>query len=91
MIVFWGSKMSALFKEENFDWTSWGKVFQAAESFGPLIKYIFKLHKLPFSSIEHCTPGTNAVFKVGSYIIKIFAPNESGMDTDSDYNTELFG
>jgi serine/threonine protein kinase len=34
---------------------------------------------------------TNAVFKVGSYIVKIFAPKESSLNTDSDYKTELFG
>lgn len=83
--------MSSLFKEEIHDWMSWGKVFQSAEAFEPLIKYMFKVHNLPFSSVEYCTPGTNAVFKVGGYIVKIFAPDESGMDTDSDYQTELYG
>ncbi|AUS95334.1 hypothetical protein CDQ84_17680 [Clostridium thermosuccinogenes] len=72
-------------------WQSWGKVFQSVKDFEPLIKYIFNRHNLPFTGIEHCTPGTNAVFKVGGLVAKIFAPKESGMDTDSDYKTELFG
>lgn len=83
--------MSILFKEEIHGWSSWGRIFQSIEAFEPLIKHIFKLHNLPFSSVRHCTPGTNAVFKINDFIIKIFAPNESGMDTDSDYYTELFG
>jgi aminoglycoside phosphotransferase (APT) family kinase protein len=55
-----------------------------------LIKYIFKKEKLPFDKIEKLTPGTNAVFKVGNYVIKIFAPNESGIDQTLDLQTELF-
>lgn len=65
-------------------WSSWGKIFQSIEAFEPLVKYIFNRHNLTFTEIEHCTPGTNAVFKVGNYVVKIFAPKESGMDTDSD-------
>lgn len=80
-----------IFTGEIYDWTSWGKIFQSIEAFELLIKYIFDRHGLPFSNIEHCTPGTNAVFKVGGFVVKIFAPEESGMDTDSDYKTELFG
>jgi len=72
-------------------WSSWGRVFQSIKDFEPLIKYIFNRHNLPFKEIEHCMPGTNAVFKVGDFVVKIFAPKESGMDTDSDYKTELFG
>lgn len=73
------------------DWASWGKVFQSINDFAPLIKSIFDCHDLPWQTIEHCTPGTNAVFKVGDLVIKIFAPRESGVDMESDYQTELFG
>jgi len=72
-------------------WSSWGKIFQSVKDFEPLIKYIFNRHNLPFTGLEHCTPGTNAVFKVGDFVVKIFAPKESGMDSDLDYRTELFG
>jgi aminoglycoside phosphotransferase (APT) family kinase protein len=72
-------------------WTSWAQVYQSIEDFQPLIEYIFSLHHLPYTEIAHCTPGTNAVFKVGHLVVKIFAPKESGMDTESDYHTELFG
>lgn len=71
-------------------WSTWGAVFQSIKDFELLIKYIFDRHKLPFTGIEHCTPGTNAVFKVGGLVVKIFAPKESGIDSDSDFKTELF-
>ena len=45
-------------------WTSWGRVFQSIEAFEPLIRHILSQHALPIAEIEHCTPGTNAVFKV---------------------------
>ena len=64
----------------NIDgWSSWRMIFQSIKDFEPLIKYIFNRHNLPFTEIEHCTPGTNAVFKVGGLVAKIFAPKESGM------------
>lgn len=81
----------SMFTADIHDWSSWGKVFQTIEAFEPLIKHIFNRHNLPFTEVHHCTPGTNAVFKVGGLVAKIFAPKESGMDTDSDYKTELFG
>ena len=85
-----------LFNEKISDWGSWGRVFQSIEAFEPIIKRIFAKHSLPYKKTENCTPGTNAVFKVtvnkcDSLIVKIFAPKESGMDTESDFNTELFG
>lgn len=79
------------FKQTICDWSSWGKVFQSTEAFRPLIEYILEKEELPAAGITNCTPGTNAVFRVGNHIVKIFAPEESGMDTDSDYKTELFG
>lgn len=80
-----------LFAAKINGWSSWGMIFQSVKDFEPLIKYIFSRHSLPFTGIEQCTPGTNAVFKVGGLVAKIFAPQESGMDTEWDYETELFG
>jgi len=80
-----------LFIDDICDWSSWGRVFQSIEAFKPLIEFIFTSHNLPFTEIEHCIPGTNAVFKIGGFVAKIFAPIDSGMDTESDYKTELFG
>jgi len=79
-----------LFAAEINGWDSWGKLYQSIPAFEPLIKCIFAKEKLRFTKIEHCTPGTNAVFKVGDYVIKIFAPKESGIDSTTDFETESF-
>lgn len=73
------------------DWVSWSKVFQDIKAWKPLIEYILRLEDLPYADIEHLTPGTNAVFRSGDYVVKIFAPIESGMDMYSDFSTEKFG
>ncbi|HML48378.1 MAG TPA: hypothetical protein PKE04_16670, partial [Clostridia bacterium] len=83
--------MQKLFSEEIHGWKSWGRVFQSIDAFYPLIREIFRREGLPMSGVAHLTPGTNAVFRVGDYVVKIFAPAESGMNMDSDYVTELFG
>lgn len=83
--------MGQLFQEEIHGWTSWGRLFQSIDAFRPLIQAIFRREGLPMAEITHLTPGTNAVFRVGRYVVKIFAPAESGMDMNSDYVTELFG
>jgi tRNA A-37 threonylcarbamoyl transferase component Bud32 len=72
------------------NWRDWGEVFQSIPSFSSLIKFIFTKENLPFSEIGHLTPGTNAVFRVGDNVVKIFAPAESGMDQTRDLQTELF-
>ena len=79
-----------LFTEEINNWQDWGNVFQSIPAFKPLVEYIFKKANLPFTQIENLTPGTNAVFRVGDYVIKIFAPKESGQDQTPDMKTEVF-
>lgn len=82
--------MTRFFHREITDWTSWGAVYQSLPDFQELIEEIFKREQLreyePFSLL---TPGTNAVFKAGGYVIKLFAPVESGAQTDKDYEAEL--
>lgn len=73
------------------DWHTWGKVFMSKEAFEPLIRKIFSDHGLDDAPIENCKPGTNGVFKVGNYLIKIFVPLASGYDASQDYTTEVFG
>jgi serine/threonine protein kinase len=82
--------MNYLFKRDIYDWNSWGAVFQSIEAFRPLIEAIFiKEGLLGYDHLSNLTPGTNGVFKAGGYVIKIFAPKESGANTDADYHTEL--
>lgn len=79
-----------LFDEQINNWDEWGKIFQSISAFTPLVEYIFQKENLLTARIENLTPGTNAVFKVGGYVIKIFAPSESGIDQSLDLQTELF-
>jgi len=62
----------------DIDRSSWERVFQSVDAFEPLIKAIFDKHGLAYSKAENLTPGTNAVFKAGDKVIKIYAPEESG-------------
>jgi thiamine kinase-like enzyme len=79
-----------LFNGEINNWQEWSEIFQSISSFSLLIEFIFAKENLPFAEIKRLTPGTNAVFKVGNNVIKIFAPNESGIDQTLDLQTELF-
>ncbi len=74
-----GRKTAFLFRETICGWESWGRVYQSIEAFRPLIQEIFRRHSLPYQEPEHLTPGTNAVFRVGKRIVKIYAPAESGL------------
>jgi len=80
-----------LFTEQIDTWEDWGNVFQSIPAFTPLIEHIFKKENLPMSAIENLTPGTNAVFKVGDYVVKIFAPTGLGEDFGTEIDVELFG
>ena len=58
-------------------WQSWSEVFCDRQVFAPLIEEILRWHGLPLSPVEGLTPGTNAVFRAGNYVIKLYAPPES--------------
>lgn len=77
-----------LFNEPIHNWSEWGAIFQSIEAFTPLAKEIFRREGLAFSGLENLTPGTNAVFRTGDYVVKIFAPRESGLEPQVDYTSE---
>jgi len=81
---------NAFFQEIN-DLETWGKVFQSIPAFEKLIIKIFEKESLNYKEISHLTPGSNAVFKVDSFVVKIFAPIESDFNTEIDYNSEKLG
>jgi tRNA A-37 threonylcarbamoyl transferase component Bud32 len=83
--------MNNVFIEEIKDWETWGKVFQSIPAFEKLIGKIFKKENLNYKEISHLTAGSNAVFKVDNFVVKIFAPVESGFDTKIDYDSEILG
>ena len=77
-----------LFAKDITSWEKWGKAFQDIDAFSRLIKYIFKTEGLPLMEIENTTPGTNAVFLCGQFVIKIYAPKETGVK-ENEYRSEL--
>ena len=77
-----------LFNEPIHNWSEWGAIFQSIEAFTPLAKEIFRRERLAFPGLENLTPGTNVVFRAGDYVVKIFAPRESGMEPQLDYSNE---
>lgn len=79
-----------LFVPELNGWESWGNVFCSIDVFTPLIYEILNREKLIVNSKpENLTPGSNAVFRIDNMVVKIYAPKESGMDTEYDYNVEI--
>ncbi|MCL2495601.1 MAG: aminoglycoside phosphotransferase family protein [Oscillospiraceae bacterium] len=80
-----------LFPHPIASWKDWSQLYQSIPSFTPLAEHILQKEGLPVAPLEHLTPGTNAVFRVGDYVLKIFAPPESGFNlTLDDLKTELF-
>ena len=80
-----------LFTAQINNWREWGEIFQSIPAFAPLINYIFMKEQLPAAEIENLQPGTNAVFKAGDYVIKIFAPQGLGSGFGTHVDVELFG
>jgi len=82
--------MNNIFKTEIDGWDTWCKIYHTIEVWEPLVNFILEKENLPVSKIENLSPGTNAVFKSGDYVVKIFAPIESGLDGGRDFETEKF-
>ena len=78
-----------LFASTIDGFSSWEKVFQSIAAWSPLMEAIYKREDLPYSMPKLLTPGSNAVFRVGQTVIKIFAPPEAEMSDVSDYANEL--
>jgi len=79
-----------LFNGKIENWKDWGEVYASISAFTPLVDHILQKEKLPRAAAENLTPGTNAVFRTGGYVVKIYAPDESGIDQTPTMNTELF-
>jgi len=67
---------------------SWGKIFQDIDVFRSIIEKIFIRENIKMGEIGNLTPGSNAVFKVGDYVVKIYAPKEVEA-LYGDYDIEL--
>jgi len=78
-----------LFNKQLSSEQDWEAVFQSTSAFTPLTEHILIKENLPIAHIEILSPGTNAVFKAGEYVIKIFAPAESKVEQRLP-ETEIF-
>lgn len=82
--------MSALFTKRIDGWSDWAKVYQDREAFLPLARAIYRSEGLPVpAALGALTPGTNAVFRAGDTVLKVFAPPSSGLDTTYDFQVEM--
>ena len=79
-----------LFTHPIDGWSSWGKVYQSIPAFTPLAEYILRKEGLPVVPLGQLSPGTNAVFRAGEVVLKIFAPPESGFNEPDELQTEIF-
>lgn len=80
--------MEQLFHETIENWEDWGRVFQFIPAFSPLVREIYRRENLPWEPLQNLTPGTNAVFRVGNTVAKVFFPKESGLDPSPDFHNE---
>lgn len=55
-------------------WADWGRCFQDRAAFTPLCKDILWREGLPPLPLMPLTPGTNAVFRSGDCVLKVFYP-----------------
>lgn len=58
----------------------WSRLFCDIGAFAPLVKEVLRRHDLPDAPVTGLTPGTNAVFRAGDYVVKLYAPPESAYD-----------
>ena len=84
-----------IFTEQLNNEGDWYYIKKNISAFLPLIEHIMRKENLPMTNIEKAMHGTNAVFKVGNYVVKIFVPSELYETTDRGYGknveVELFG
>ena len=88
-------KNNNLFNGEILDDNqSWQGFVRSPEAFTPLIKHIYQINNLKLDEIFYITVASNAVFRIGDKVIKIFYPPEAGfrymLDCEIyEYKTEL--
>jgi len=78
-----------IFSAKLESWEDWGRVYQSIPEFEGLAEAILRREGLPVKPLEQLTPGTNAVFRAGEYVVKIYSPKESGFDGNRDREAEV--
>ena len=79
-----------LYTRDLSGWENWGREFQNLQAFTPLAKEIYRKNRIPFEPLTPLTPGTNAVFRSGNTVIKIYTPIETGLSGKDGFDIELF-
>ena len=78
-----------LFTELITDRHSWEKCIKSGLAFIHLIHYIYKKNNIKLGEISSTPETSNAVFRIGDTIIKIFYPSEIRLTDAGEYTTEL--
>ena len=79
-----------LFNEIITDRGSFDRYRNSKETFMPLIKYIYEINNIKLSKVFVTPQSSDAVFRVGDTVIKIFQPPEANMGNgDREYITEV--
>lgn len=74
----------------NLTWQEWCEVFNDFTYFENIIATIMEKHNLgEIDFVDDVTPGTNAVFRVNDFIVKVFVPVETKIWEEDDYINEL--
>lgn len=79
-----------LFQECIRNWEDWKTISGKLTAFEEIVKQIFHKEGIPISAIQEMPPSTNAVFRAGAYVIKIYAPWEAQMDPKDELRIECF-
>lgn len=69
-------------------WNDWCTHYQNIEVFNTLIEEICQIENIEYKKVESTYPGTNAVFKIGDFILKLFVPDNI-TSWDSEYFVEI--
>jgi len=80
-----------LFAATITDEHSWKSCWQSKETYIPLLKHIYQINKLSFGEVSTFSECSNAVFRIGETILKIFYPQETAIKDGGEYMAELEG
>ena len=82
---------TSLFKGIITDNRSWSMCWKSEDIYMPLLKYIYETSHMKFGEILTPPETSNALFRVGNSIIKIFIPPETNLKDGGEYIAELEG
>ena len=82
--------MSFLFNTTLINKKNWLEAIKNTVEVNNLITYIFEKEKIRVSSLYPLTPSTNAVYRVGCYVIKVFAPEIIGYPAEEEFKREIY-